>query len=314
MKILIFGRGVIGTLYGWALEKAGHSVEFYVRPGRVAEYGSVLPLKFYDARTELKGERIEEHWAIRMREDLPADHDYEIILVSVQHYRFDEAAAYLRHRAGKATILIFNNFWKDPQASASSLPMDQIAWGFPAAGGGFSKDGVLSGALFNRVEFGTFGANPTERELAVYDLFRKSGFKIQQHRDFREWLWVHFVLDAGILSQALQAGGSIKRVMSSTTHGRNAILNIRELLPVLQARGVDLKAHALKLAVARLPLWLGSLALLMIVKFNAPMRASVESHANPEELRRVCRDVLDEARKLGISVPRLEAAEPFFPI
>jgi 2-dehydropantoate 2-reductase len=46
MKILIFGRGVIGTLYGWALEKAGHSVEFYVRPGRAAEYGSVLPLKF----------------------------------------------------------------------------------------------------------------------------------------------------------------------------------------------------------------------------------------------------------------------------
>jgi ketopantoate reductase len=28
MKILIFGRGVIGTLYGWALEKAGQSVEF----------------------------------------------------------------------------------------------------------------------------------------------------------------------------------------------------------------------------------------------------------------------------------------------
>ena len=31
MKILIFGRGVIGSLYGWALEKAGHSVEF-LRP------------------------------------------------------------------------------------------------------------------------------------------------------------------------------------------------------------------------------------------------------------------------------------------
>ena len=31
-----------------------------------------------------------------------------------------------------------------------------------------------------------------------------------------------------------------------------------------------------------------------------------------EELRRVCRDVLDEARRLGISVPRLEAAAPLF--
>jgi len=312
MKILIFGRGVIGTLYGWAFEKAGHSVEFYVRPGRAAEYGSVLPLKFYDARSKLNGELVEEEWTIRMREDLPADHGYELILVSVQHYRFDEAVAYLSHRAGKATLLIFNNLWKDPQASASSLPKGQVAWGFPVAGGGFTRDGVLSGALFRTVQFGTFGANPTERELAVYDLFRKGGFKIQQHRDFRGWLWAHFVLDAGLLSQALQAGGSMKRVMESTSHGRNAILNVRELLPVLQARGVDLKGNP-ELALAKLPPWLGSMVFQTILKFNAPMRALVESHANQEELRRVCRDVLDEARRLGISVPRLEAAEPFFP-
>ncbi len=77
---------------------------------------------------------------------------------------------------------------------------------------------MLGGALFRRVVFGTFGGNPTKRELAVYDLFRKSGFKIQQHRDFRGWLWGHFVLDAGLLSQALRAGGSMKLVMASTSH------------------------------------------------------------------------------------------------
>ena len=32
MKILMFGRGVIAAAYGWALERAGHEVEFYVRP------------------------------------------------------------------------------------------------------------------------------------------------------------------------------------------------------------------------------------------------------------------------------------------
>lgn len=31
MKILVFGRGVIGSQYGWALENAGHTVDFYVR-------------------------------------------------------------------------------------------------------------------------------------------------------------------------------------------------------------------------------------------------------------------------------------------
>lgn len=31
MKILMIGRGVISTQYGWALEQAGNDVTFYVR-------------------------------------------------------------------------------------------------------------------------------------------------------------------------------------------------------------------------------------------------------------------------------------------
>jgi hypothetical protein len=39
----------------------------------------------------------------------------------------------------------------------------------------------------------------------------------------------------------------------------------------------------------------------------------MEAHANPEELRAVCRDTLAEARRRGVSVaPRSEAAEPYF--
>jgi ketopantoate reductase len=45
MKILFWGRGVIGTLYAWAFENAGHTVEFYVREGRKAQYGSYVNLE-----------------------------------------------------------------------------------------------------------------------------------------------------------------------------------------------------------------------------------------------------------------------------
>lgn len=34
MRILFFGRGVISTQYARAFEKAGRTVEFYVRKGR----------------------------------------------------------------------------------------------------------------------------------------------------------------------------------------------------------------------------------------------------------------------------------------
>lgn len=45
-----------------------------------------------------------------------------------------------------------------------------------------------------------------------------------------------------------------------------------------------------------------------------PVRANFAAHSDPdaEEPREVCRDTLAEARRLGVAVPRLEAAEPSF--
>ncbi|WP_437537044.1 2-dehydropantoate 2-reductase N-terminal domain-containing protein [Sorangium sp. So ce726] len=310
MKILMFGRGVIATFYGWALEKAGHTVDFYVRPGRAAKYGPAVPLKFLDLRTKLTGVLVEETWQVRLREDLPVDHDYDLILLSVQHYHFAEAVAFLGPRVGKATVLVFTNLWTDPQAATAGLPASQVAWGFPMAGGGFDEKGVLRGSLFPRVQFGTFGTDPSARELTARDLFRKAGFGINEQRDFRGWLWIHFAQNAGLHAHALRVG-SLHGVTGSISQLRQAVLNVHELLPLLIARGVNAEAHA-SAVLFRAPPLLVALVLKLILKLSAPARLVLESHTNPEELRLVCRDVLDEARRLGLSVPRLEAAAPYF--
>ncbi len=65
MKILIFGRGVVSTQYAWAFEKAGHTVEFYVRPGRKAEYGATVALNLLDARKKIWGVEVKENWPIK---------------------------------------------------------------------------------------------------------------------------------------------------------------------------------------------------------------------------------------------------------
>ena len=310
MKILMFGRGVIATLYGWALEKAGHSVEFYVRPGRAAAYGPTLPLKLYDARTKVQGVLVEDNWPLRLREDLPADHDYDLIILSVQHYRFEEVATFLGPRAGQATILVFNNFWVDPQVATAPLPAGQVAWGFPQAGG-FAANGGITGALFKKVLVGTFGTEPTVRELAVRDLFRQCGFDVEEHRDWRGWLWTHFAVNAGLHAQGF-VSESPARVIRSVAQLQQAIFQVRELLPVLQARGVDLRAHAADFAIYRLPPWLGSRVFWLLFKLLKPLRIMVDSYENNEEAARCCDDALVEARRLGVAVPRLEAAAPLF--
>ena len=312
MRILIFGRGVIGAMYGWALTKAGHRVEYYVRPGRAAQYGPSLKLDILDARRRVQGVRIRESLPMHYREDLDAGHPYDLIVLSVPHHTFKAAAAELAPRLGAATLLIFSNLWADPQAETAALPAEQLVWGFPGAGGSFDADGVLRGALMKTVWFGTFGTAPTQREQVVRALFRQLGCSIQAHRDFRGWLWLHFVFNAGILSQVARAG-SFAKMSVSIRHLREAVLNVRELVPLLPARAPNVRLPAAESALFRLPSWLASAAMWLSFRLIAPVREVNASFTRDlmadEEFRAIYADTLSEARRLGIATPRLEAIE-----
>jgi len=307
----MFGRGVIATMYGWALERAGHEIEFYVRPGRAAAYGDAVDLDLLDSRRRIRGERVSERWPVRYRESLEPDHDFDLIVLSVQHYSFAEAAAFLGLRLGRATVLIFNNLWVEPAVAAEPFPAGQVAWGFPGSGGGVGDDGVLRGALLPTVFFGTLDGPPTERERAVREAFRQAGFRFREQPDFRGWLFLHFIQNAGIHTQSLKLG-SLGKLAGAPGKVREAVLATRELLPLVEARGVDLRRHRGNVLPVRLPAWLTAPPLAWLLGHFPPVRLLLDVHANPEELRAVCRDTLADARRLGVTVPRLAAAEPYF--
>lgn len=304
MKILMFGRGVISSIYGWALEKAGHEVHFYVRPGRTEHYGGQLHMQLYDLRRGFFSGQLSEHWHTTLKEEISAEHDYDLIILSVQHYNFTEAAETVASFVGDATVLIFNNFWDEPQQAASMLPADQLVWGFPGAGGGIEGN-ILRGALFGSVTFGTFGHPLSSREHATRALFAQSGFKIQEQTDFRGWLLIHFAQNAGLQSEFLLSEHETKRAL---TFGMfyNMALNVKELVPLLEARGVDLSAHS-SAAILSFPAFVSGAILWMLFTLVTPLRCVLDAHANPREITSTCFDVLEDARRRGISVPRLES-------
>jgi 2-dehydropantoate 2-reductase len=97
---------------------------------------------------------------------------------------------------------------------------------------------------------------------------------------------------------------------------REGLLAGRELLPLLEARGVDLRRHRGALLLFRAPS-LPTVSVLSLLTARVPaVRVNFEVHADPDaqEPREICRDVLTEARRLGIPAPRLEAAEPHFAV
>ncbi|NQX35138.1 ketopantoate reductase family protein [Herbiconiux sp. VKM Ac-2851] len=306
MRILMFGRGTIATLYGRVLGAAGHDVEFYVRPGRAAEYGDEVELDWFDGRRRPFGRRVHESFRTTLRESLHPDDGFELIVLSVGHHRLAEAAEFLAPRLGAATLLVLGNIWEEPVAAVAPVPADRLVFGFPQAGGGFGDDGVLRGAMLPSVVIGLPSGAPGRREQDVLTAFRQAGLAVRQERDIRGWLWLHFLADAGMFDQALRSG-SLAAMVGDWRAFRDAFLTTRELLPVLEARGVDLGRHRGATLPYRLPHLVAAVSgwATALIPFAG---RSLEAHTDPAtpEALAVLRDTLGEARRLGIPTPRLE--------
>ncbi|MFB2580005.1 ketopantoate reductase family protein [Herbiconiux sp. P15] len=306
MRILMFGRGVIATIYGRVLHAAGHDVEFYVRPGRAAEYGDEVQLDWIDGRQKPLGRRVRESFRTRLRESIDPADDFDLIVLSVGHHRLAEAAAFLAPRLGGATVLVFGNLWEEPLAAVAALPADQVVFGFPQAGGGFDDDGVLWGALLPSVILGTTDASPTRREQEVLEAFQQAAITVREEMDMRGWLWVHFIADAGMFDQAVRSG-SLADMVGDRRAFRDAFSTTRELLPLLEARGVDLRLHRGATLPFRLPRVVAVASGWATVLIPIARR-SLAAHKDPHapEARAVLHDTLREARRHGIPTPRLD--------
>lgn len=307
MRILMFGRGTIATIYGRVLQAAGHDVEFYVRPGRVAEYGDDVQLDWIDGRRKPFGRRVRESFRPRLREELSPVDGFDLIVLSVGHHRLAEAAAFLAPRLGAATVLVFGNIWGEPFEAVAPIPPDRVVFGFPQAGGGFLEDRSLWGALLPTIILGRAGETPGPRERAVHAAFRRAGLAVRWEGDIRGWLRLHFIADAGMFAEGLRSG-SLAKMVGDRRAFSAAFLTARELLPLVEARGVDLGRHRTSLIPFRSPRLFGvvsgwATALVPIA------RRSLAAHTDPnaEESRAVLADTLREARRLGIPTSRLEA-------
>lgn len=158
------------------------------------------------------------------------------------------------------------------------------------------------------VIIGAAGESPDRRELIVGTAFRQAGFAVKTQQDMRGWLWLHFASDAGMFAQALKSGG-LANMIGDRRALHEAFLTSRELIPVIEARGVDLRRHPEATLVSRLPRLAAALSAWATDRLPIA-RASLASHTDPNaaEPLAVLEDVLTTADQFNIATPRLERA------
>jgi len=310
MRVLMFGRGVITTIYGWALSQAGHEIRFLIRPGKSRLLGGKVALDIIDARLPARRQGVQSDMDLTCVESLADLAEYDLVLVSVRHNQMREAAEQLAAaRRPRGGILFFNNCWDDPASVTSSLEGSPVLWGFPVAGGGFTDNHRLSGAIMPNVHLAQ--ATPENAGLHAQTrlLFESAGLKVEEHADFRAWLWLHFAVNAGMVSQALVHQQSAEQLVSSVRDLAHAARLSKEAVRVVYARGVSPSSHRAETAITTMPPFLAGLIVKNLAHRNAATRRLMTVHTDESSLARFPLDVLAEARRLQVACPGLEQAE-----
>jgi 2-dehydropantoate 2-reductase len=183
------------------------------------------------------------------------------------------------------------------------IPLSRVVWGFPGCGGGFEGN-TLYGGLYKTVYLGIF-AKPAKRDSELHKLFTGAGFRIAVQKDFQSRLMNHFISNVAMEIEVIKSG-SFKEVISSREALAGIGRNMREMLPVLKAKGS--KPDAVTRLMSCLPPRVVGFLMGRIIFSPKSMSYALVEH-NHYKVGCAVREIISEAKKYGINAPRLYAAE-----
>jgi 2-dehydropantoate 2-reductase len=213
MKVLVIGRGVVGTIYGWALSKAGIDVTHVVRKEGLPDTDT---LDLLDLRPRYSKNKRVSYAPKTVAQINPSD-GFELVIVATKHYQAAQAIHQYLPGASGATFLLFTANWDGPGEIDRLLPRSSILWAYAAASGGPDDRGILVATVNPTVRFGMLEGSDPEKFKAVTGLFQRAGFSLDIKPNIIEWLWVHHAINAGSIGICLWAGGIAEAARSFTT-------------------------------------------------------------------------------------------------
>ena len=305
MNVLIIGRGVVGTIYGWALSKAGDEVTHVVRKEGLP---TTVNLDLLDLRPEYPKHALVTYVPKTVQHITPSD-GFDLVIVATKHYQAAQAVQQYLPGAPSAIYLLFTANWDGTAEIDRLLPRSSMLWGYAEATGGVDAQGILIATVNPSVRLGMLEGSDPDKFKGVTELFQRAGFALDIKPNIIEWLWVHHAINAGTIGIALWAGGIAEATRNLKTL-RPGVWATREALAVVAARGVKLESYPDARSVLNMPTWLAGLAFLYLIRFTEKGRRLLRgSHFDnsPEEMKRYYFDVLNTGEALGVAMPHLSS-------
>ena len=189
MRILIYGAGVIGSLYAALFAEAGYDTNIYAR-GKRLEFLKKNGLLYK------KNQKIRRAEATILGE-LSDNDAYDFILLTVRENQLYEALAELKNNKSNIIVTMVNSLdsykkWEDIVGKGRILPA------FPGAGGSINNDGILDAALTPRMiqptTFAEISGNKSEKTKQFSKILRHAHIPYQEVTDMHLWQLCHLAM------------------------------------------------------------------------------------------------------------------------
>ncbi len=247
MRILVYGAGVIGSVYANRLSSGGHQVTMLARGERLAairQNGLAIEDVVSGARSVAAVDTVER---------LGPNDRYDLALIAV---RRDQLAAIVRElrASGQIPVLLF--MLNNPIGSIGLRQAlgDRVMLGFPGAGG--TREGnVVRYAMIAQqpTMLGEPDGKRTYRLRSVAKAFRESTLKTRTYRDMDGWLKAHAFFVTAISGAIYLAGGDTRRLAENENILHLMVEGIREGYAAVRAFDHAIAPFALRILFTWLP-------------------------------------------------------------
>lgn len=308
MKTLVYGAGVIGSLYASVLKEHGKNVSILARGKRLEElreHGliveNLLEKKMYTNEIDLVENRLSDQ------------NNFDLILVIMQKNHVEAILPDLAKYSTNATIVILGNNGTGWEEYKEKMDPKRIILGFGGVAG--KRDGHIMRTIFDSEKsnmiIGEASGEVTPRLEKIKEFLNSGGIPVKFSKDIDAWLKMHIAL-VSPLANAYFKSKSEKKTMTESDSLDLATKAIIEGARVLKKLKIPIlpKKFRLVLFAPRL------LKKKLIQMYNGKwFDIAMKGHADyaQKEMRRISDEFQLLVKKSGMKTPAISELHKYAP-
>jgi len=271
-NILIYGTGVIGSVYAVKLSNAGHNVTVYSRGNRLQEL-KLQGLLYDDNGTVKKA-------LVNIAEKVLPDDVYDYIFVTVRYEQIETALGELTQNSSMSIVTMVNNpngysAWEKLLGKGRLIPA------FAGAGGKIENavlHYLLTPKIIQPTTFGEINGEKTERIKKLANAFKTSKVPNSISKNMDAWQKSHLAMVIPLANGVYLDGGNNYTTAKNKKAVRFMSRALRTNFNALKRIGIPVTPQKLNI-FRTCPLWIMDFALKIIyrTKFAAKL---ISAHAN----------------------------------